>query len=337
METFSIVEEAFVYRAGQRTSSEGYKANEWDLNNPLWTGRVIVQGDGTICIIKLENTSGVLFAECRFDASKEGPTYVEKVTDSSRYFVLRIENKGRHAFIGLGFNERNSALTFYDGVIEHKKSLERKGELEKIKTERMNQPKVDRSFGDGQTITISFKTKTKQKEGSKKKNNKKNVVQLGNGGLLMPPPGDGPVQQRPNSNTNNLLFGLDTPTPTTNNNNNNQQSQNQNTNNLLFGNTTPPSSNNNTTNLLFGNTTPPPNNQNTNNLLFGNTTTHTPPNTNPTTNLLFGNTTPPPNNQNTNNQYQSYHHQPFVGKFPSPFHSFCWKQHSFVGLEHQHW
>ena len=55
----------------------------------------MVQGEGNFCIIKLESNTGIIFAECRFDASKEGPTYVEKVTDSSRYFVLRIENKGK--------------------------------------------------------------------------------------------------------------------------------------------------------------------------------------------------------------------------------------------------
>ena len=41
--------------------------------------------------------------------------------DSGRYFVLRITNdKGRHAFIGICFNERNDAFDFNVALAEFK-------------------------------------------------------------------------------------------------------------------------------------------------------------------------------------------------------------------------
>ena len=47
---------------------------------------------------------------------------MEKVLDSSRYFVLRIvDDGGRAAFIGMGFNERNDAFDFTAAIQDHKR------------------------------------------------------------------------------------------------------------------------------------------------------------------------------------------------------------------------
>ena len=44
------------------------------------------------------------------------------VTDSGRYFVLKITNaNGQHAFIGMAFNERNDAFDFNVALQEHKR------------------------------------------------------------------------------------------------------------------------------------------------------------------------------------------------------------------------
>jgi adaptin ear-binding coat-associated protein 1/2 len=65
---------------------------------------------------------GSIFATCPVYADKRGPESVEKVLDSSRYFVLRIEDgSGRAAFIGMGFNERNDAFDFMAAIQDHQK------------------------------------------------------------------------------------------------------------------------------------------------------------------------------------------------------------------------
>ena len=50
-----------------------------------------------------------LFASCPIQNEKT----VESAIDSSRYFVLRLsDGKGRHALIGIGFNDRAQAFDF---------------------------------------------------------------------------------------------------------------------------------------------------------------------------------------------------------------------------------
>lgn len=86
--TLLVVRECFVYRVPPRTQAKGFKAADWDLTNPLWQGRTRVVSKGPKCIVKLEDpNNGEVFAQCFVD-----DTSVEPVTDSSRYFVLKIED-----------------------------------------------------------------------------------------------------------------------------------------------------------------------------------------------------------------------------------------------------
>ena len=50
-----------------------------------------------------------VFAKADYDPAKP---CVEAVLDSSRYFVVRVEDNGRRAYIGMGFLERSDSFDF---------------------------------------------------------------------------------------------------------------------------------------------------------------------------------------------------------------------------------
>ena len=80
-------------------SNSGFKSGEWTNGDQIWTGRLrVVEKGSHTCRILLEDAeSGELFAECPFVAGKRSATVFD-ASDSSRYFVLRIQGEGgRHA------------------------------------------------------------------------------------------------------------------------------------------------------------------------------------------------------------------------------------------------
>ncbi|KAI9276417.1 hypothetical protein BY458DRAFT_120518 [Sporodiniella umbellata] len=153
-----IIRECFVYKIPPRTAARGYRAAEWgDLANSfLWKGRLRVISKGKRCEIRLEDTStGELFAVCPYDLQSSS---VEAVLDSSRYFVLKIENEGRHAFIGMGFQERSDAFDFNVTLQDFIKSTYRqvRAEKEAVKKAADPTPKKDYGLKEGQTINITI-------------------------------------------------------------------------------------------------------------------------------------------------------------------------------------
>ncbi|KMZ10239.1 uncharacterized protein Dsimw501_GD15721, isoform B [Drosophila simulans] len=138
---------------------------------------------GTAVILKLEDkTSGALFANCPID------TYpgvaIEAVSDSSRYFVIRVQDdNGRSAFLGLGFGDRSDSFDLNVALQDHFKWVKNQEQIEKEKTEPKQE--LDLGFKEGETIKINMRiTKKDGSEGSSRTGKNK-----GSSGVLPPPPG----------------------------------------------------------------------------------------------------------------------------------------------------
>jgi len=185
-----IIKECFVYKIPPRHTASGYRAADWDVSSFIWSGKLQVVSKGDNCVIKLiDSNTGVLFATCPYT-----PSSVESVSDSSRYFVLRIDNgSGKHAFVGMGFTERSEAFDFNASLQDHNKYVRQRKE-EETASQRLDQgPKLDFSLGEGQTFKVNIKTS--------KTNTNTNSVKPSTQGGLLPPPSSSTVQQVPKKPT----------------------------------------------------------------------------------------------------------------------------------------
>ena len=173
--TLCQLPQCHVFKIPARSTAAGHRAADWPTE-PQWTGKVKVVAKGKMAAVFLLNRDdNKVFACCPVtdDAA------VERVVDSGRYFVLRITNpQGKHAFIGIAFNERNDAFDFNVALSEHKASVERQDKPVEVAASLGNL-----TLGEGQKIKLKGlggnSTSTKEKK-------------VGGGGafVLAPPPRD---------------------------------------------------------------------------------------------------------------------------------------------------
>jgi len=164
--------ECFVYKIPPLKNESGHRANDWDVNKWLWSGRLrIAARDAKLTIYLEDAQTGALFAECPVNEPGTGATSVEPVTDSSRYFVLRVEDgKGHHQYIGMGFRERPDAYDFNATLVDHWRSVRREREAEEVhrlveeKGEAAAVPMADLSLKEGQTLHINIGLGQKKRE-----------------------------------------------------------------------------------------------------------------------------------------------------------------------------
>uniref|UniRef100_A0A7N0UJF0 NECAP PHear domain-containing protein n=1 Tax=Kalanchoe fedtschenkoi TaxID=63787 RepID=A0A7N0UJF0_KALFE len=163
--TLLVVREVAIFKIPPRSTSGGYKCGEWLQTDRIWAGRLRVVSCRDRCEIRLEDpSSGELFAAC-FVPAGQRESCVEPVLDSSRYFVLKIEDgTGKHAFIGLGFGERNEAFDFNVALSDHEKYTRREQDKEVGGSSGDDShidihPAVNHRLKEGETIHISVKNK----------------------------------------------------------------------------------------------------------------------------------------------------------------------------------
>ncbi|UYV62406.1 NECAP1 [Cordylochernes scorpioides] len=149
---------------------------------------------------------GELFATCPVD--KYPGLAIEPVMDSSRYFVIRLQDGGtlniiqgfvwcvsdRTAFIGIGFVDRGDSFDLNVALQDHFKWLQKSEELEQEAAEQDSKPQLDLRLKEGQTITINMNIAKKAASGG---GGRQRGVKSSGTGLLPPPPGSNKLQGPP--------------------------------------------------------------------------------------------------------------------------------------------
>ncbi|KAJ2895386.1 hypothetical protein MKZ38_006617 [Zalerion maritima] len=202
------------YHIPPMSSLAGHKAADWtaDPKRHIFTSRVRIletdlggSGDDnshlTTCIVLEDPSTGQLFAAAPYD----DPSAVEPVTDSSRFFAVRVRSPegSKKALLGLGFEERSDAFDFSVALEEARRVLGMEGpaaagaaptgkqlQLQKEEEEHL---KRDLSLKDGETITINLggKLGARKREPSVTSEQKPLEGASLNAFALAPPPGGG--------------------------------------------------------------------------------------------------------------------------------------------------
>lgn len=135
-----------------RSLTQLFKNNiKADWKEKIWQGTIKVVERGDMTAVILENSDKkTIFAVCPI---REGA--VDRCVDSSRYFVLRIENAtGRHMFVGVAFNERNDAFDFNTALEDSRR--ERATELAHQSAPSEVVPSKDYRLKEGEKIHIKI-------------------------------------------------------------------------------------------------------------------------------------------------------------------------------------
>lgn len=160
-----------VYNIPPMTAGKGHVAASWTADGnkrQIFTARLrVIETAVTLPsgeekmktdIVLEDPSNGQLFAAAPYVAQ----AVVEPVSDSSRFFALRVQDEaGRKASLGIGFEERSEAFDFGVSLQEARKSLGwgqqgPPGVGKKLAAEKDNAEKRDYSLKEGETITVNL-------------------------------------------------------------------------------------------------------------------------------------------------------------------------------------
>jgi len=170
--------DAHVFKLPPRQAAGGWRGADW--TDEVWQGTVkVVERDDLTVVLLVDRSNGSIFAVCPI---KDGA--VDRCIDSSRYFVLRVENaNGRHMFVGVAFNERNDAFDFNTSLEDSRKEREMAKNPPPVIPKG---PAKDYSLKEGQTIKVSI-PKMSGAETKKKKERPKAATRSKTGGFGLKP------------------------------------------------------------------------------------------------------------------------------------------------------
>jgi hypothetical protein len=163
--TIWMCREAYVYQIPPLRSADlGHRANDWDINKWLWQGALKVNAlRDELFVVLHDPTSGELFARTP-PITGASSNVIDAVTDSSRYFALRIadaKDPKKHAVVGLGFRDRSYAYDFNATLQDHWKRVLRQKEADDIRKEALaraaSEPMRDLSLKEGEKLSIKVR------------------------------------------------------------------------------------------------------------------------------------------------------------------------------------
>lgn len=125
------------------SASRGFRAADWNLAQPDWTGRLRLISKESSCFLRIEDANtGQLYCQAPVLAYP-GPQ-VQPVVDSRRYFVVKVvSDTGRTALIGIGFADGADSFDLSVALQDHFTTLDNATKSSLIDEDR---PKLDLSL-----------------------------------------------------------------------------------------------------------------------------------------------------------------------------------------------
>jgi len=165
--TLLIKKEAFAYKIPPQdavikfliqTQAVEWKASEWNLKRPDWSGKIRLVSHGRAAVLQLyDGDYDDLYAECLVETFPG--TDIMKVADSSRFYVMKVREAGKVIHLGLGFAERSDSFALNTALQDHFRD-EEISELE----EEVPLKKLDLALKEGETMKVSLNFSRKSDE-----------------------------------------------------------------------------------------------------------------------------------------------------------------------------